>query len=252
MYPFYIGSVTVDSLRGFVDRWRAAGWSEVWTPGCGLAPLGRLLAHFGMGVVASDVSPTAVAFQNSDPGRIDSYVEQYDLGPADPAGSFRAVVHDFRTPFADGPFDLIQNLNAFQGFSPPDLSRVAEVHARALKPGGVAIFDGIAQNEQQDAVERAVETAGLYLPMPGYKRRLREVLAAAGIPHAYVRIGYQSLEYSPTVPAVGEFADPTRRSAALTRLGDILRELEPARLAARADLQASWTPETKFAELLLC
>jgi hypothetical protein len=70
-------------------------------------PLGRLLAYFGMKVVATDVSPTAVDFQNSDLSRIDGYVEQYDLGPEVPGGSFRAVLHDFRTPFADSAFDLI-------------------------------------------------------------------------------------------------------------------------------------------------
>jgi hypothetical protein len=70
-------------------------------------PLGRLLAYFGMKVVATDVSPTAVDFQNSDLGRIDAYVEQYDLGPAVPGGSFCAVLHDFRTPLAEAAFHLV-------------------------------------------------------------------------------------------------------------------------------------------------
>ena len=32
-------------LSGFAARWRAAGWSDVWTPGCGMDPLGWLLAR---------------------------------------------------------------------------------------------------------------------------------------------------------------------------------------------------------------
>jgi SAM-dependent methyltransferase len=182
LYPFRIGSVTVDSLSGFVARWRTAGWSEVWTPGCGMDPLGRLLAYFGMKVVATDLSPTAVDFQNSELGRIDAYVEQYDLGQEVSGGSFRAVLHDFRTPFADSAFDLIQNLNAFQGFPLADLTRIAGVHAHALKPGGVAVFDGIEQGERQEAVERALEEAGFILPMLRYNRLIRAAMRAEGIP----------------------------------------------------------------------
>src|SRR5262245_4454530 len=51
-----------------------------------------------MRVVATDTSQIAVEFQNSEGSRIDSYVETYDLGPEVPGGSFRAMVHDFRTP----------------------------------------------------------------------------------------------------------------------------------------------------------
>jgi SAM-dependent methyltransferase len=215
-------------------------------------PLGRLLAYFGMEVVATDISPTAVAFQNSELSRIDSYVNQYDLGPEVPRGSFRAVVHDFRAPFGEASFDLIQNLNAFQCFPPEDLTRIAAVHAQALKPGGVAVFDGVDQGERQEAVERALETAGFYLPLLGYNRRVRETLKGADIPYVYMRIGYQALEYSLTVPAVGEFVDEARHRAALQRLSEILKELDPLRRAQIDEENAALTPETKTAEVLLC
>ena len=71
---------------------------------------------------------------------------------------------------ADSAFNLIQNLNAFQNFPPADLTRIVGVHAQALKPGGVAVFDGIEQGERQEAVERALEEAGLFLPMLRYNR----------------------------------------------------------------------------------
>jgi SAM-dependent methyltransferase len=215
-------------------------------------PLGRLLAYFGMRVVATDVSPTAVDFQNSDLGRIDSYVERYDLGPEIPGGSFRAVLHDFRMPFAESAFDLIQNLNAFQGFPLTDLTRIAAVHAQALKPGGVAVFDGIEQGERQETVERALEEVGFFLPLLRYNRRTREALRAAGIPYTYVRMGYQVLQYALTVAAVGEFAEEERRESALKRLGEILQDLEPFRRAEVAEENAAMTSEMKFAEVLPC
>ena len=220
--------------------------------GCGMDPLGRLLAYFGMRVVATDVSPTAVAFQNSDLGRIDSYVEQYDLGPEVPGGSFRAALHDFRTLFADSAFDLIQNLNAFQRFPLADLTRIAGVHARALKPGGVAVFDGIEQGERQEAVERALEEAGLFLPMLRYNRRLRAALRAAGIPYIYVRMGYQALQYALMVAAVDEFAEERRRQSAQERLSAIVQDLEPFRREQAAEEEATMTGEMKFAEVLPC
>jgi SAM-dependent methyltransferase len=249
-YPFRIGSVTVDSLSGFVARWRAAGWSLVWTPGCGMDPLGRLLAYFGMSVTATDISPTAVDFQNSDLGRIDPYALQYDLGPEVREGKFRAVVHDMRTTFGDAVFHLIQNLNAFQSFPAADLTQIAAVHAKALKFGGVAVFDGVDQGERQEAVERALEEAGLFLPFLQYNRRVREAVSAAGIPYMYVRTGYQALEYSLTVAAVGEFADDARRQAAVRRISEIERELEPFRRSEIARENSVITPETKFAEVL--
>jgi SAM-dependent methyltransferase len=215
-------------------------------------PLGLLLAHFGMKVTATDVSPTAIAFQNSARGGIEAYVEQYDLGPAEPGGSFRAEVHDFRAPFAQEAFDLIENLNAFQLFPEEDLDRIATVHARALRPGGVAIFDGIAQDERLDAVERALEGAGLCMPGLAYVRRLRQTLRAEGIPVVHVRMGYQSLSYSLTVPAEGEFSDEGRRREAIQRVGAVQKELEPFRQAQAAAEDAAWTPQTKMAELLLC
>jgi SAM-dependent methyltransferase len=251
-HPFRVGCITADSLSAFVSRWRAAGWSEVWTPGCGMDPLGHLLAHFGMKVTATDTSPTAVDFQNSERGGIDAYVEQYDLGPAVEGGSFRALVHDFRTGFAEEAFDLIHNLNAFQLFPEEDMVRIAQVHARALKPGCVAIFDPIEQGDRLDAVERAVEAAGLCLPGLAYARRLRETLAAEGIPVRFVRMGYQGFSYSLTVPAEGEFADEARRREAIRRVGAVQKELEPFGKAQAAAEDAAWTPQTKMAELLLC
>jgi hypothetical protein len=215
-------------------------------------PLGRLLAYFGMSVVATDVSATAVDFQNSERGRIDAYVEQYDLGPEVTDGKFRAVVHDMRTEFGNAAYDLIQNLNAFQCFPPSDLTRIATVHAQALKCGGVAVFDGIEQGERQEAVERAIEEAGLFLPFLQYNRRLRAAVRAAGIPYMYVRLGYQALQYSLTVAALGEFADDARRQSAAQRISELERELEPFRRSEIDRENALITPETKFAEVLPC
>jgi hypothetical protein len=132
------------------------------------------------------------------------------------------------------------------------LTRVAGVHARALKPGGVAVFDGIEQGERQEAVERALEEAGFVIPMLRYNRRIRAALQAEGIPYSYARIGYQALNYSLTVAPVGEFAEEQRRELALKQLGEIRRDLEPVRREQVAEEDAAMTGEMKFAEVLPC
>lgn len=214
-------------------------------------PLGRLLAHFGMRVVATDISPAAVEFQNSEISKIDPYVEQYELGPEVEGGSFRAVIHDFRTPFTVETFDMIYNLNAFQHFPPADLRRIAEVHAGAMRPARVAVIDGVEQVERQEAVEEALESAGFFIRMLRYNRRLRQLLNNEDITYAYMWMGYQSFQYLLSVRAIGEFADEDRRAAALKRLSEIQQELASFRQDQIKDENEAMTEKTKCAEVLI-
>jgi hypothetical protein len=128
------------------------GWREVWVPGCGLSPLARLLAHLGLQVIATDVSVVAVQFQRGKQGEFAHLTTK--LGPADPAGSFAAELHDLRTAFHREAFDLIINVNAFQAFPAHELERIARVHAAALRKGRYAYFDTMnVQGERRDQLE---------------------------------------------------------------------------------------------------
>jgi hypothetical protein len=63
------GSIGADQLPQLAEELKAQGWRSVWVPGCGLSPLACLLAHLGLEVVATDVSPAAVEFQCEAPAK---------------------------------------------------------------------------------------------------------------------------------------------------------------------------------------
>src|SRR5664279_5251494 len=69
-----IGSIGVEELPGLAQDLKSRGWQNVWIPGCGLSPLGRLLAYLGLKVVTTDVSPTAVKFQRDKASELDHLV----------------------------------------------------------------------------------------------------------------------------------------------------------------------------------
>ena len=149
------GSIRAEQLPEIAENLKSRGWLDVWVPGCGLAPLARLLAHVGLRVVATDVSPVAVEFQRGKSGEFAHLTTK--LGPADSGGSFAVEPHDFRTVFQREAFDLIINVKAFQGFPLPDMERIAGVHAAALRKGRRAYFDTMnVQGELRDQLEQAL------------------------------------------------------------------------------------------------
>jgi hypothetical protein len=171
----------LEALLDTVEQKRAAGARTAWMPGCGRSPLGRIVAHLGMEVVVSDVSPSAIRHQS------EAALDLSRLGPPAGTGSFEAHVHDFFaesgksgawSPPADA-FDWVLNEAAIQGFEGEDLLRVARIHAAAVRPGGEAWFlTQNVQNERRDALERALEAAGFVVPYADLFRRYRAALRA--------------------------------------------------------------------------
>ena len=154
-------------------------------PGCGLSPLARLLAHLGLQVVATDVSPLAVEFQRSKPGEFAHLTAK--LGAADPVGSFAAELRDFRTHFRREAFDLIINVKAFQAFPVADMEGIAGVHAAALRKGRYAYFDTMnVQGEPGTSWSRRMEAGGFVVPLLALNRWYRWALHETGIPHMFI------------------------------------------------------------------
>lgn len=194
-----IGSIPVEQLPRGAEDLKSQGWRSVWVPGCGLSPLAHLLAHLGLEVVATDVSPVAVRFQREQLNQFGHLTGL--LGPADPAGSLAAEVQDFRTEFRRESFDLIVNVKAIQAFPVPDMARIARVHAHALRKGRFAYFDTMnVQGEGRDQLEQSLEEGGFVVPLSKLHRWYRQALQATGIPHIFI-LG------QPAIPRTGEYEE---------------------------------------------
>lgn len=227
----FFGSIPTPHLLQLTEQCLAQGWRAVWVPGCGIAPLPRLLAYRGLDVVATDVSPTAVEFQARAADRLDSPVA--DLGPRVPGGSLRAELHDFRTGFRAEAFDLILNMKAFQAFPVEDMRRIAAVHAGALKPGRTAYFDTMnVQGERRDVLEQALADGGFHVPLLALEQWYRRTLRETGIPFVFI-LG------RPRIPHYHiEGYDQSRRAEDEVRLQAIHQEYE-SRIRAESEAEQS-------------
>jgi hypothetical protein len=237
------GSIRVEQLPEVAEDLKSRGWREVWVPGCGLSPLARLLAHLGLRLIATDVSPVAVDFQRAKPGEFSHLTEK--LGAADPAGSFAAELHDFRTEFRSEAFDLIINVKAFQAFPVPDMGRIAGVHAAALRQGRYAYFDTMnVQGERRDQLEQALEDGGFVVPLMALNRWYRKALHETGVPHMFI-LG------QPMIPRTGEYADGGPKwDRDMARLREISGEYR-SRLQAEQELeQQRIGPDAKVAQVI--
>jgi SAM-dependent methyltransferase len=240
------GSVGVRQVAGLIAELRSNGRTAVWFPGCGLSPLPRTVATFGFAVSATDVSESAVRFQQGPDGNeeVQRLVRQVvELGqslPADP-GTFSAAVLDFRNSHFNASFDLVINQRAFQGFPRPSMEKVAASHCIALKPGGRAIFDTInVQGERRDELEECLVEAGFYVPFYEANRRLRRELAATGIPHVFI-LG------RPMIVRTGAYMDDAKRQADTDVLRRIFSEHESRLEAQYTKEQERVTADTKIA-----
>lgn len=237
------GSIRAEYLPRFAEDLKARGWRSVWVPGCGLSPLACLLAHLGLDVTATDVSPTAVKFQRDAPTTFDYLTKE--LGPATDGGSLTAEVHDFREGFRQEDFDLIINVKAIQAFPVTDLRAIARVHAGALRPGRRAYFDTQnVQGDRRDQLEQALEDGGFVVPLLALNRWYRRALQETGIPHVFI-LG------QPMIPCTGGYAMGGRKRAADTeRLREISAEFE-RRLASEHEAeQLRLTADARVAEVI--
>lgn len=237
------GSISADRVPELAKELTSGGGRDVWLPGCGLSPLGRLLAHVGLRVVATDVSSVAVQFQRTRASRFSHLLAP--LGQADPAGSFTAEQHDFREKFHSEAFDLVLNVKAIQGFGPSDLERIARVHANSLKPGGTALFDTMnVQGTRRDLLEQTLEAGGFVVPFRSVNQWYREQLRDTGIPHAFV-LG------RPIIPSNAEgLSDQAARDAAKARLRAITEEYHRRLEACEESERQRGSGEAKIASVI--
>ncbi|MCW5958833.1 MAG: hypothetical protein KIS76_01650 [Pyrinomonadaceae bacterium] len=91
------------------------------------------MAQRGFDVFAADIAPIAVSFQTSDDSRLQNLIDQEIDLAIDESGSLHAEIHDFCQPFKHEFFDLIINVNAFQGFDVKTMAKVATTHFNSLK-----------------------------------------------------------------------------------------------------------------------
>lgn len=199
-----LGSFSPTQLPTFVTDLRERGWRSVWVPGCGLSPLPKLLAHLGLSVYATDISPAAVAFQQSADNDVGALLPG-GLDASDAGGKLLGEVHDFRTPYLAEHFDLIINQLAFQGFLPETMREVAAHHYQALRPGRYAYFDTMnVQGERRDLLEETLVEAGFFVPLYELNRWYRRALQETGISHLFI-MG------RPMIPKTGPYAEDGAR-----------------------------------------
>jgi hypothetical protein len=237
------GSIGIDRLPQLANDLKSRDWRSIWVPGCGLSPLARMFAHLGFQTVATDVSPVAVGFQRERSGDIGHLTSK--LGLADNAGSFIAVVHDFRTEFRAEAFDFIINVKAFQGFSMPDMGRIARVHAMALRKGRYAYFDTInVQGEERNQLEQALGDGGFVVPHLRLNHWYRQALRDTGVPHAFF-MG------QPWIPRFGEYADDGPKwQRDMDRLREISTEYDNRVKAELADAESRPSLDAKVSQVI--
>lgn len=181
------GSISLRNLPNFVDDLKTQQITTIWVSGCGVSLLPKLLAQAGFTVHATDISRTAVDFQqHTDDATIELLLENAKI-PFYAAGSLASEVHDFRQPYLKTYFDLIINVKAFQGFDQATMEQVAHSHFQALKPSHEALSDTLnVQGKRRDILEESLVNAGFFIPFYDLNRWYRSALRETHIPHIFV------------------------------------------------------------------
>jgi SAM-dependent methyltransferase len=212
----------------FTADLKAKNWRNIWVAGCGLSILPRLLAGHGFEVHATDISHTAVEFQERE-GIVRSDQPGAEDSSKTSPGSLLCKVHDFRQPYLTDYFDVILNVKAIQAFDRTTMEAVARAHYHALRPGGRAYFDTLnVQGERRDVLEKALVDAGFLIPFYDLESWYRRALRDTGIHHVFI-LGM------PVVPGSGdENAEQRERDR------DVLRSITleyRARMEAEAEAE---------------
>lgn len=237
-----IGSIPLDELPGLAQSLKSRNARSIWIPGCGISPLPALLSHLGLDVVATDVSPAAIAHQN----RAMEQVPPIGFPASkDPEGSLVAEVHDFRHAYRADAFDLIINVKAFQGFPRPDIEAIAQVHFSSCRPGSESYFDTMnVQGEHRDFLEQMLVDAGFVVPLYSLNREYRKALRSTGLPHLFI-LG------SPMIPLAGIYAkDRSKWDHDIGLLRAIASEFE-GRMQSEYEAESLRTPKSaKIARMI--
>jgi hypothetical protein len=184
---FWIGSISLDRLEDVSKGLKKDGVKKVWFPGCGISLLPKALSQRGFKVYATDISATAIDFQNSDDPKIQELIDKSINSDIDQSGFIQAEIQDFRLPYKKNFFDLIINTKAFQGFNKETMSVVAKNHFDALKHSGQAIFDTVnVQGELRELFELSLADAGFIIPFYEINCWFRNKLRETNIPYAFI------------------------------------------------------------------
>jgi SAM-dependent methyltransferase len=227
---FYAANASRDGKGNegrFAQELDQLGLRRVWFPGCGMSRGPGLFAALGFDALATDVSPTAVRWQEQisrtglPRGELTTLLEEHELTiPRSTTGSLTAAIHDHRQPLSSSKFDVVINSKAIQGLPEPSLRTAAVAHFIALRPGGHAIFDTMnVQGSGRELLEAALEDAGFFVPLRRSWKWYREALDSTGLEYVFV-LG------RPRIPAIGEYASSSKRKRAEARLAAFSAEFE--------------------------
>ncbi|MBX7171843.1 MAG: class I SAM-dependent methyltransferase [Pyrinomonadaceae bacterium] len=198
---FWTGSISLDRVESLAKELNQNNRKTIWISGCGISLLPKALAQRGLKVYATDISPSAIAFQNSKEKRIQDLLDKQILLEINDSGSLISEIQDFRSPYKDNFFDLIINTKSFQGFDKPTMASVAKTHFDSLKPSCNAIFDTMnVQGENRENFEESLVSAGFLIPFYELNCWYRKKLNETGIPYVFV-LG------NPFIPRFGFYAD---------------------------------------------
>lgn len=193
--------------------------NTIWFPGCGFSPLPRAFASFGFVVYATDIAPSAIAYQNNNESIVRQLIVDVTVqDDYEKNGCLITQIHDFRSPFGDLNVDAIFNIKSIQGLSPSSMQSAIGSHFAALRPGGIAFFDTMnVQGERRLLLEDALADAGFYVPLYKLNQWYRKALADTGIPHVFI-LG------TPVIPQTDDYPNK-HDSPEYNRDRDILRAI---------------------------
>ena len=184
---FWIGSIKLETIENFAKELKENNIEKVWFAGCGISILPKALSQRGFQVYATDISPTAVKFQNSSDKNIQKLIDEKVELDIILSGSLKSQIQDFRKPYKENFFDLIINTKALQGFDKSTMVKVAKTHFEALKPSCQATFDTInVQGEHRELFEQTLVDAGFLIPFYELNCWHRKELNKTDLPYVFV------------------------------------------------------------------
>ena len=150
-------------------------FEKIWFPGCGLSSIPIVFSKLGFKVWATDISETALKKQKEF-ANLPFIKQQEKFAAYLKIDEFKKMLkddeaiyfknHNFFYPFLENEIDCILNIRAFHGFSLANMQKTANVHYRALKKQGHAVFEihlpGGPENELEKVIINVLQNAGFY------------------------------------------------------------------------------------------